>query len=942
MSHQKTLPIQMKARRIVFNRLPEEEKKKWRAKAEAWEAKPLSQKELFIALPKLLFTFGDAVRKHLKWSIFIWAGGLTDTGKPASLREEWYDEDDAETQVFLASKEYQAVDTVFNGVVARRHNVPLDDVQVMLPYRPRIPNAFVPQGVPLLKDMLEYDVTSNKVLSDNETIVEALKLYLLDTYSLVPMPDGRKRKGKELIPPWDKMDQKKGMLDEWIAPGRLPSADGFRFSAPTRMADEDCQTFAAYVCGGEYSRLEIDKVFRWQNQQDGQVVRTNKLVPAKRKMKGTEVAAEVEVEVEASTENSVEISFGPTKKKMSTKKSSKADPPKREDTNVETEDVISVKKAYKPKKSSNATTPKGEDQTVENASIMNRSENDARPTKKAKKSGNDKELQVDVDDTRIVAKSGRPAQVSKKITEKAALDSKLTATAFKVVHKGSKGPQFNGNGQEWFNDFYRREMNLEWEPDGDVAQGNGTLLDVVRFLEGSEVEPGCTFSAFLDISEPPEFSEWETATFLDRIFDSDNPLPYPHQIKKLKDWKDFSKLLLLLTNVGLEAISNHSIDNSLSRLRLGGALGIFGIARALEFLRRVGNAEGMDEQLGIYQYTLKENVGLLLKRTRRVFEREMWRRWTSGSLTEDRNDATKRLVLLWHVFMEANMAKKVTDEECFGVTWKSSASIIQVVRNTLDQARLRTRRCEPMHQVAQEAKEVWGDKQVVRGIQAWSRVMTVASFSASSLVEKFAWIYALHMVGTAADVCEKKWWKVLIDRTGAWLETAISSLNPVLMQQWKLGSRVKGSAKGGKNKQSAKGTLEMNIDDAAMNEDVMTTQENPTLSSENRDRSECVVVPTAAKVSTSPQKTTKRNYEEMGEKPTPGSSAKKIKLELGRSEDATAVAGGESQNIGNSRGRKVKKAKDAKDSQASRPPSIRLQAKQAKPSEEAKAVEVAK
>ncbi|KIJ30664.1 hypothetical protein M422DRAFT_267710 [Sphaerobolus stellatus SS14] len=201
MLRQKTLPIQMKARKKVFNRLPEAEKQIWRAKAATWEPKPLTQKELFAALPKLLFTFGDAVRKYLKWTIFIWAGGLTDTGKPASIREEWYDEDDADTQALLDSKEYQAVNTVFNGVLARKHKLPIEEVQTMLPYRPRIPNSIIPQGVPLLKDMIEYDPATNNVLTDSDTLIKALTLYLQDTYALVPTVDGKKRKGKQLIPP---------------------------------------------------------------------------------------------------------------------------------------------------------------------------------------------------------------------------------------------------------------------------------------------------------------------------------------------------------------------------------------------------------------------------------------------------------------------------------------------------------------------------------------------------------------------------------------------------------------------------------------------------------------------------------------------------------------------------------------------------------------------
>ncbi|KIJ26617.1 hypothetical protein M422DRAFT_55446 [Sphaerobolus stellatus SS14] len=110
---------------------------------------------------------------------------------------------------------------------------------------------------------------------------------------------------------------------------------------------------------------------------------------------------------------------------------------------------------------------------------------------------------------------------------------------------------------------------------------------------------------------------------------------------------------------------------------------------------------------------------------------------------------------------------------------------------------------------------------------------------------------------------------------------------------------LKGSAKGEKNKQSTKGTL--------------------------------------------PQKTTKHNYEEMGKKPTPGSSAKKIKLELGRSEDATAVAGGESQNIDLPNiFQQGLESEEGQGHQGLLGIAASINAKQAKPSEGAKVAEVAK
>ncbi|KIJ32910.1 hypothetical protein M422DRAFT_783306 [Sphaerobolus stellatus SS14] len=597
MSRQKTLPIQMKARKKVFNRLPEAEKQIWRAKAAAWEPKPLIQKELFAALPKLLFTFGDTVRKYLKWTIFIWAGGLTDTGKAASIRLsslfalwvfiiEWYDEDDADTQALLDSKEYQAVDTVFNGVLARKHKLPIEEVQTMLPYCPRIPNSIIPQGVPLLKDMIEYDPATNSVLTDNDTLIKALTLYLQDMYALVPTVDGKKRKGKQLIPPWDRMDQKKGNLGEWIEPGRLPDTPGFRFSAPTRMAEEDCHAFAVHVCSGEHGHFSSERVFCWRNQQKGHVVPSKKMVPAKRKIPSS-VAAET-----------AGISF---------------------------KDVTAI-----------ATQP------AEGAS--------ERPIKKARNIElSEKKVAID---TSQGQKPPPKARAKKAASKGAGIAEDPPKKKITVVHKGAKGPQFDGNGQEWYNDFHK--------------------IEVVRFLEASEVEAGVKFSAFLDISEKIEdssASEEDAKSRViadeiwDALFESEGPLPYPRHITCLKDWKGFAKEILLRIDAGLESICAHPCDRSLSRLRLGGGIGVFGILRALEFLRRVVRSNGMEEILGVFYHTLREHVCSLLKKARTVFQKEMWRRWTCGSLCEDPNNGTNRLVILWHVFMEAAMQKGMTDEE---------------------------------------------------------------------------------------------------------------------------------------------------------------------------------------------------------------------------------------------------------------------------------------
>ncbi|KIJ47668.1 hypothetical protein M422DRAFT_248677 [Sphaerobolus stellatus SS14] len=888
MSHQKILPIQMTAHKKVFNRLPEEEKKKWYAKAEAWEAKPLTQKDMFLTLPKLFFAFGDALRKHLNWSVFIWAGGLTDTGAPASLREEWYDEDDTETQVLLGSKEYQAVDTVLNGLLARRQK----DVQIMLPYHPRIPNAFIPIGVPLLKDMIEYDITMNKILTDPDTLVEALKTYLLDTYALVPMQDGKKRKGKHLIPPWDAMDRQKGALDEWVDHSRLPKNQGFRFSAPNCMAEEDCQLFAAYVCSGEYGKLPRDEVFQWRNQQKANIIQSMKIVPKKRKVKkiddmssiGIDIVSGQEQKRPKKNEAKVEVDKQNTEMKSSTMDKQAVILPTNTPTNC----------APGEKKTTKASKSKGKGKRKPDA--------DEEP-------GNVPKAKADTDQDNGDAPKRSYRWGNPRMRQSQSLSlSMCSHPRLRLCLRGQKGRNLMGM---WFNDFHYREMNLEWESEGNSEANRGSLVDMVRFLEASEVEKAFKFSAFLDISAPDIVTQDQAADIFDRIFESDEPLPYPHQLIKLKDWKSFCRLLQLLIDAGLKAIVNYPCDKALSRLRIGGGLGVFGVLHALELLRRIASADELGERLGVFQHTLKEIVSSLLRRTRTVFEREMLWRWSSGSLNEDSNMETKRLVLLWHVLMEATLQQEISDEECFGNTLQSEPPI-PIVQLTLVQARLCERSCEPNQQIANKAASAWRDPDVVRGMQVWSEKMTTKMFADSSVVEKFVWVYGLHMLGTSLDIQAQKWWKLCVNRTIGWMEKAINSLNPALFQRWKTkASRVKVLA-----------TEKTNIDA----DGITISNQNIPLSSDDAGMSDCVIVPRGSKAFTSPSK---RSADMMDDENTSAPPpAKRLKPEP----LTPVVSNGTNTDVKvpvkvSKKTEKVKKPEKPSLKVPARPPSTRLQAR---------------
>lgn len=84
--------------------------------------------------------------------------------------------------------------------------------------------------------------------------------------ALVPEEDGKKRKGKKAEPPWNDMDASKGKLSSWIDPKRLPTANEFRFSHPSRMAPEDCYELASWIIRGEEGLNPPSSIFEWVRQ----------------------------------------------------------------------------------------------------------------------------------------------------------------------------------------------------------------------------------------------------------------------------------------------------------------------------------------------------------------------------------------------------------------------------------------------------------------------------------------------------------------------------------------------------------------------------------------------------------------------------------------------------------------------------------------------------
>ena len=218
-------------------------------------------------------------------------------------------------------------------------------------------------------------------------------------------------------------------------------------------------------------------------------------------------------------------------------------------------------------------------------------------------------------------------------------------------------------------------------------------MGVVRFLEASELESRFQFvskechyvicklyslnfwiqSSFLDISRVPQLFDEPSENLWEQIFDEDTVLPYMVDLPGVKDWKQLVKLLTVRIEAGCMAITHHTSDSKLSRLRIGGPLGLLGMLRALEFLRRLTMIEEMEKKLGVYFHVLCANVTRLLAEMELTYRREMWCRWASGSLKEAKLPASESFIRRWQVYVETYRKQlpqssndDVSNSLCFG------------------------------------------------------------------------------------------------------------------------------------------------------------------------------------------------------------------------------------------------------------------------------------
>ncbi|KIJ52309.1 hypothetical protein M422DRAFT_43205 [Sphaerobolus stellatus SS14] len=237
MSRHKTLPLQVKVRKCLFQKLSLSEQRKWARAVACWHPTELSR--------------------------------LPDS-KSGMLKEGWFTPSDQHTIAFRTLKEYKAADIGFTAYFASKCEVTPEEVQVLEPFKPHVADpVYIPKDVLLLKDTVDIKLndTSFKILSSLPAIKKALDIYFSNTYALVPLQNGHERCAKSAKPLWDAIDQEKGAIGDFVELDCLPTTPGFRFSAPNHMADEDVMLITEHIIQGELGKIAEHRQFQWVSQR---------------------------------------------------------------------------------------------------------------------------------------------------------------------------------------------------------------------------------------------------------------------------------------------------------------------------------------------------------------------------------------------------------------------------------------------------------------------------------------------------------------------------------------------------------------------------------------------------------------------------------------------------------------------------------------------------
>ncbi|KIJ40676.1 hypothetical protein M422DRAFT_256371 [Sphaerobolus stellatus SS14] len=118
----------------------------------------------------------------------------------------------------------------------------------------------------------------------------------------------------------------------------------------------------------------------------------------------------------------------------------------------------------------------------------------------------------------------------------------------------------------------------------------------------------------------------------------------------------------------------------------------------------------------------------------------------------------------WQLYVEIfrKQLPHSSNDDWYGSMWSKPPSL-DVIATTLEEARLSSWDCSPNDQMASFDDQTCASPSVVTSIKIWAGTMTTNVFTASSMAEKFVWIYSVHMVLSFDNVGKEKWWQNLLE-----------------------------------------------------------------------------------------------------------------------------------------------------------------------------------
>ena len=160
----------------------------------------------------------------------------------------------------------------------------------------------------------------------------------------------------------------------------------------------------------------------------------------------------------------------------------------------------------------------------------------------------------------------------------------------------------------------------------------------------------------MDVTGPEESVKDLVADLYEAIFDVATPLPLFTQYRKIKNWDSVVRVAINTAQGIISALVHYPTDADLTRLMIGGPLGVFPALRSVEFARRWAVTTQQEE-------SIIERISTIVLQLEKALACEQWRRWSLNTMALRRHRRAGDLVVLWSVWLETKMRSSMTPEQ---------------------------------------------------------------------------------------------------------------------------------------------------------------------------------------------------------------------------------------------------------------------------------------